>query len=175
MLLVSRVTHTRLLSFGLPCWISGKTAHNQGLKNQGGGGGDRDDIMSGDKDLIEIAQGTIIYDDSNDITSFSFPYYHCGSLPTNENSQLSELVLLHGVALRKEDWKGRRHLLDMLLGKYYIEAQGWTVEHNILYQDKKSNNNEDWGGYQLLHCIFLWVRMENNYWDRRLMHLFQVM
>ena len=27
---------------------------------------------------------------------------------------------------------------QMMWGKYFIEAQGWTVEHNILYQDNKS-------------------------------------
>jgi len=27
---------------------------------------------------------------------------------------------------------------QMMWGKYFIEAQGWTVEHNVLYQDNKS-------------------------------------
>ena len=27
---------------------------------------------------------------------------------------------------------------QMMWGKYFIEAQGWTVDHNILYQDNKS-------------------------------------
>ena len=27
---------------------------------------------------------------------------------------------------------------QMMWGKHFIEAQGWTVEHNILYQDNKS-------------------------------------
>ena len=27
---------------------------------------------------------------------------------------------------------------SMMWGKYFIEAQGYTVEHNILYQDNKS-------------------------------------
>ena len=28
---------------------------------------------------------------------------------------------------------------SMMWGKYFIEAQGYTVEHNILFQDNKSN------------------------------------
>ena len=28
---------------------------------------------------------------------------------------------------------------QMMWGRYFIEAQGYTVEHNILYQDNKSN------------------------------------
>ena len=28
----------------------------------------------------------------------------------------------------------------IMWGKYFIEAQGWTVDHNILYQDNKSNH-----------------------------------
>jgi hypothetical protein len=27
---------------------------------------------------------------------------------------------------------------QMMWGKYFVEAQGYTVEHNILYQDNKS-------------------------------------
>ncbi len=40
-------------------------------------------------------------------------YYHCGPLPTKSNPQLSELVLLHGAAFTKEDWKSSG-ILDML-------------------------------------------------------------
>ena len=29
-------------------------------------------------------------------------------------------------------------ILQMMWGRYFIEAQGYTVEHNILYQDNKS-------------------------------------
>ena len=61
----------------------------------------------GGGDLLAITQGSVTY------TSSTLDYYHCGPLPTKSNPQLSELVLLHGAAFTKEDWKSSG-ILDKL-------------------------------------------------------------
>ena len=67
-----------------------------------------------DVDPLKITLGTVTYDDGN----VNLPYYHCGPLPTtttsdNNNPNLTELILLHGAAFTKEDWKSSG-ILDML-------------------------------------------------------------
>lgn len=58
-------------------------------------------------DLMTITSGSVIYE-TQQHSSATLDYYHCGPLPTSkstESSSLSELVLLHGAAFTKEDWK----------------------------------------------------------------------
>lgn len=62
-------------------------------------------------DLLKITQGSVTYTAVKTGTKNdpqqpkSLEYYHCGPIPTKSNPQLSELVLLHGAAFTKEDWK----------------------------------------------------------------------
>ena len=55
-------------------------------------------------DLVTIIQGSVLYN-----TNQQLDYYHCGPLPNTQpqssSSSLSELVLLHGAAFTKENWK----------------------------------------------------------------------
>lgn len=55
-------------------------------------------------DLMTITQGNVVYK-----TNQQLDYYHCGPLPNTQqpssSSLLSELVLLHGAAFTKENWK----------------------------------------------------------------------
>lgn len=72
-----------------------------------------------DIDPLKITSGSVSYTSSN----LNLPYYHCGPLPTtttttpdnnnNPSSSITELVLLHGAAFTKEDWKSSG-ILDML-------------------------------------------------------------
>lgn len=81
-------------------------------------------------DIMTITSGSVTYtvkphllNPENDTTQtntnnrqqeqHTLNYYHCGPLPTKSNPQLSELVLLHGAAFTKEDWKSSG-ILDML-------------------------------------------------------------
>lgn len=80
-------------------------------------------------DIMTITSGSVSYTvkphllnpENNDTTQNTnqqqqqhiLNYYHCGPLPTKSNPQLSELVLLHGAAFTKEDWKSSG-ILDML-------------------------------------------------------------
>ena len=62
---------------------------------------------------MTITQGSVIYETTQQHSSATLDYYHCGPLPntkkstttTTTSSSLSELVLLHGAAFTKEDWK----------------------------------------------------------------------
>ena len=58
-------------------------------------------------DPLKITPGSVSYGDK------TLPYYHCGPSPTQENTDLTELVLLHGAAFTKEDWK-TSGIIDML-------------------------------------------------------------
>ena len=60
-------------------------------------------------DPLTITSGSVTYDENSETLS----YYHCGPLPSQENPTLTELVLLHGAAFTKEDWKSSG-ILNML-------------------------------------------------------------
>jgi len=58
-------------------------------------------------DPLKITSGIVTYG----IEKETLSYYHCGPLP--DNPTLTELVLLHGAAFSKEDWK-TSGILNML-------------------------------------------------------------
>ncbi|KAL7462256.1 hypothetical protein ACHAXS_002643 [Conticribra weissflogii] len=58
---------------------------------------------NGGNSLLEITLGEVTYRGSKTLS-----YYHCGPLPlpgSLENEHLTELVLLHGAAFTKENWR----------------------------------------------------------------------
>mmetsp|Transcript_27134 Transcript_27134/g.57942 ORF Transcript_27134/g.57942 Transcript_27134/m.57942 type:complete len:330 (+) Transcript_27134:227-1216(+) len=60
---------------------------------------------TGGNTLSEITLGEVTYSGSK-----TMPYYHCGPLPlplpgSPDNEHMTELVLLHGAAFTKEDWR----------------------------------------------------------------------
>ena len=67
----------------------------------------REQLDEEDVDPLKITTGSVSYGDK------TLPYYHCGPLPSQENTDLTELVLLHGAAFTKEDWK-TSGIIDML-------------------------------------------------------------
>lgn len=78
----------------------------------GAGGGDervktKEELDEVDVDPLKITQGSVAYGGA------ALPYYHCGPLPSRDDAGLTELVLLHGAAFTKEDWK-TSGILDML-------------------------------------------------------------
>ena len=78
-----------------------------------------------DVDPLKITLGTVTYDDKSN-NNINLPYYHCGPLPTttdNNNPNLTELILLHGAAFTKEDWKSSG-ILDMLCDINNEEDEG---------------------------------------------------
>eukprot|EP00984_Skeletonema_dohrnii_P035102 scaffold34616_cov159-Skeletonema_dohrnii-CCMP3373.AAC.7 len=59
-------------------------------------------------DLMTITQGSITYKTTTTNTNQQLDYYHCGPHPTPQHPQpssTSELILLHGAAFTKENWK----------------------------------------------------------------------
>ena len=64
-------------------------------------------------DLMTITQGSITYKSTTNNSPQQLDYYHCGPHPTPLQSQhpqqpsssTSELILLHGAAFTKENWK----------------------------------------------------------------------
>ena len=60
-------------------------------------------------DPLTITSGIVTYG----IEKETLSYYHCGPLPSQDNPTLTELVLLHGAAFTKEDWK-TSGILNML-------------------------------------------------------------
>lgn len=60
-------------------------------------------------DPLTITSGSVTYGSNSETLS----YYHCGPLPSQDNPTLTELVLLHGAAFTKEDWK-TSGILNML-------------------------------------------------------------
>eukprot|EP00985_Skeletonema_marinoi_P001069 scaffold433_cov161-Skeletonema_marinoi.AAC.15 len=65
-------------------------------------------------DLMTITQGSITYKTTNTNQQQQLDYYHCGPHPTplqphqhpsSSTSSTSELILLHGAAFTKENWK----------------------------------------------------------------------
>ena len=68
---------------------------------------EREQLDEADVDPLTITQGSVTYEGK------ALPYYHCGPLPSQDNPDLTELVLLHGAAFTKEDWK-TSGILDML-------------------------------------------------------------
>ncbi|KAL3772827.1 hypothetical protein ACHAW5_009504 [Stephanodiscus triporus] len=86
----------------------------------GGGGGAGDDegiktkeeLDEVDVNPLAIVRGSVTYDGGGKV----LPYYHCGPLPSSssrDDAGMTELVLLHGAAFTKEDWK-TSGILDML-------------------------------------------------------------
>ena len=81
-----------------------------------GGGGERvktkEELDEIDVDPLKITQGSVAYAHGGN-GGAALPYYHCGPLPSRDDAGLTELVLLHGAAFTKEDWK-TSGILDML-------------------------------------------------------------
>lgn len=88
----------------------------------------REELDEVDIDPLKVTLGSVNYIIDNDTTK-TLPYYHCGPLPSlpssaaaaaahsdNESGidiNMSELVLLHGAAFTKEEWKSS-NILQML-------------------------------------------------------------
>ena len=103
-------------------------------KEKTGGGGDaqknKDELDEEDLDPLKITQGSITYNGNNNNVS----YYHCGPLPSStsmqsisssssSSSSLTELILLHGAAFTKENWK-TSGILDMFCEINNTEDEG---------------------------------------------------
>eukprot|EP00581_Thalassiosira_minuscula_P006425 CAMPEP_0183739240 /NCGR_PEP_ID=MMETSP0737-20130205/56557_1 /TAXON_ID=385413 /ORGANISM="Thalassiosira miniscula, Strain CCMP1093" /LENGTH=297 /DNA_ID=CAMNT_0025973989 /DNA_START=63 /DNA_END=956 /DNA_ORIENTATION=+ len=86
--------------------VSPVTALNQGLSSMSMSK-NKEELDEEDVDPMKITLGSVAYGGKN------LPYYHCGPLPSADNPDLTELVLLHGAAFTKEDWKSSG-ILDML-------------------------------------------------------------
>lgn len=73
----------------------------------------REELDQVDIDPLTVTLGSVKYIDND--TTKTLPYYHCGPLPSSSSSahNMSELVLLHGAAFTKEDWKSS-NILQML-------------------------------------------------------------
>lgn len=98
--------------------VSPRTALMSSSAGGGGGGGsgslrsgtkNKEQLDEEDVDPMKITEGSVAYDGGKT----TLPYYHCGPLPSADNPELTELVLLHGAAFTKEDWKSSG-ILDML-------------------------------------------------------------
>jgi pimeloyl-ACP methyl ester carboxylesterase len=87
----------------------------------------REELDEVDIDPLKITSGSVKYYIDNDTTK-TLSYYHCGPLPSSssaaaaaahsdkssvDDSNLSELVLLHGAAFTKEEWK-TSNIIQML-------------------------------------------------------------
>ena len=84
-----------------------QTALNQGLSAITSASKNKEQLDEEDVDPMSITQNSVTYGDSKTLA-----YYHCG--PTHvDNPDLTELILLHGAAFTKEDWK-KSGILDML-------------------------------------------------------------
>lgn len=90
---------------------SGAAGESSGAGAGAGGGDERvktkEELDEVDVDPLKITQGSVAYGGA------ALPYYHCGPLPSRDDAGLTELVLLHGAAFTKEDWK-TSGILDML-------------------------------------------------------------
>lgn len=79
----------------------------------GGGGGDgtknKEELDEEDIDPLKVTEGSVTYGDDEQ----KLPFYHCGPFPSDENPDLTEVILLHGAAFTKEDWK-TSGILDLL-------------------------------------------------------------
>lgn len=75
----------------------------------GSGTKNKEQLDEEDVDPLKVNLGAVTYGDE----ATNLPYYHCGPLPSHDNPDLTELVLLHGAAFTKEDWK-TSGILDML-------------------------------------------------------------
>jgi len=80
---------------------------DSGAREKEGGLKNKEQLDEEDVDPLQITQGSVAYGGS------TLAYYHCGPLPSHDNPELTELVLLHGAAFTKEDWKASG-ILDML-------------------------------------------------------------
>lgn len=87
----------------------------------------KDELDEEDIDPLKITQGSVTYNGDKNLS-----YYHCGPIPSSSlpqsTSGLTELVLLHGSAFTKENWKSSG-ILDMFC---------------------EINNNEDEGNLSIL-------------------------
>lgn len=115
-------------------------AMTKGKIEEGGGGGggvggiidstmlkNKDELDEEDLDPLKITMGCILYSDGKKLS-----YYHCGPLPSSSSSSssissssssLTELVLLHGSAFTKENWK-ESGILDMFCEINNTEDEG---------------------------------------------------
>ena len=96
---------------------SGVRGIDGGTGNSGDVSKNKEELDEEDVDPLTITEGKIFYD-GNDL-----PYFHCGPLPSDDNPELTELVLLHGAAFKKEDWK-KSGILDMLCDINNEEDEG---------------------------------------------------
>eukprot|EP00579_Thalassiosira_antarctica_P002008 CAMPEP_0201869868 /NCGR_PEP_ID=MMETSP0902-20130614/3217_1 /ASSEMBLY_ACC=CAM_ASM_000551 /TAXON_ID=420261 /ORGANISM="Thalassiosira antarctica, Strain CCMP982" /LENGTH=306 /DNA_ID=CAMNT_0048395427 /DNA_START=12 /DNA_END=932 /DNA_ORIENTATION=- len=91
--------------------VSPRTALNQRLSAMSSSSGsapkNKEELDEEDVDPMKITHESVAYGEK------TLPYYHCGPLPSHDNPELTELVLLHGAAFTKEDWKSSG-ILDML-------------------------------------------------------------
>lgn len=83
--------------------MSPQTALNHGLSTtelvSAASSKNKEELDEEDVDPMKIIDGSVAYGGDK-----SLPYYHCG--PSHiDNPELTELVLLHGAAFTKEDWK----------------------------------------------------------------------
>ncbi|KAL7533540.1 hypothetical protein ACHAXR_005300 [Thalassiosira sp. AJA248-18] len=103
--------------------ISPQTALKQGLSAMSRANGNtsknKEELDEEDADPLTITKGSVTYGDGDK----TLPYYHCGPLPTQDNPELTELILLHGAAFTKEDWKSSG-ILDMLCDINNEEDEG---------------------------------------------------
>lgn len=101
--------------------VSPRTALNQGLpatsRSSGSAPKNKEELDEEDVDPMKITQGSVAYGET------TLPYYHCGPLPSRDSSELTELVLLHGAAFTKEDWKSSG-ILGMLCDINNEEDEG---------------------------------------------------
>ena len=96
---------------------------------RGGAQKNKDELDEEDLDPLKITQGSITYNGNNNNVS----YYHCGPLPSStsmpstssssSSSSLTELILLHGAAFTKENWK-TSGILDMFCEINNTEDEG---------------------------------------------------
>jgi pimeloyl-ACP methyl ester carboxylesterase len=70
---------------------------NEGVKTE-------EELDGVDVDPLRITQGSVAYARSGN-GGAALPYYRCGPLPSRDDEGLTELVLLHGAAFTREDWK----------------------------------------------------------------------
>lgn len=83
-----------------------------------------------DVDPMKITEGSVTYGTKN------LPYYHCGPLPSHDNPELTELVLLHGAAFTKGEvrhvnlsiWNNLHLLLPLRLPRRKLEGI-WYFRH----------------------------------------------
>jgi len=90
--------------------VSPRTALTQGLSaksSTGGASKNKEELDEEDVDPLTITRGSTSYGGK------TLDYYHCGPMPLDANPDLTEVVLLHGAAFTKENWKSSG-ILDKL-------------------------------------------------------------